>query len=64
MSGLPAVATLFKILYLQDCAFDLHAVFTEVVALFSKSWLQPDSAHLGVTLTGSACRVKGVNIDR
>ena len=35
-----------------------------VVCLFNKSSLQPDLAHLGVTLAGSAGRVKGVKIGR
>ena len=32
--------------------------------LFNKSCLQPDLAHLGVTLAGGACHVKDVKIDR
>ena len=35
-----------------------------VIDLFSKSCLQPDLARLGVTLAGSVCRVKGVEIGR
>ena len=35
-----------------------------VIGLFNISRLKPDLAHLGVTLAGSACRVKGVKIGR
>ena len=33
-----------------------------MVGLFNKSCLHLHLAHLGVTLAGSACRVKGVKI--
>ena len=45
---------------------DLHAVYlvVEYLVVFNKSCLQLDLAHLGVTLAGSECHVKGVKIGR
>ena len=62
MSGRPEMAALLKSVYLQCYASDLHAVFTKgkiysIKAAYNRIWL-----IWGYTLTGSACRVKGVKI--
>ena len=60
------MATLLRGLYLRDCGSDLHTVFTGVLHRPIQAILDHSQIWLiwGVTLAGSACRVKGLKIGR